>query len=357
MIFRHDDTPPGADGKLTRWAARRNERMAYRERTEPLRVPKESWDVAKAQTAILGPPHSLICDVVRAISNASALLKTDDPTSIRLFSRQSIQFLVKVSPTITSALFFAAREYYPLHLLECRPLNRAKLVALFEPEELLAIVSATYFGRTLRKNIPETVWECHAEKLVLHSFLGGVAGKSVPGVGLGHGILLGLLDYLSFLVQLTYLAHSEDSADSPLRTGGRMFKPEEEMMLFSCLHHQVAYVIATSAGFHSKIRAVFLASAIDLGAESHRDPETDKWRHSLAATVDLHYSGLLSPLVHGLAFRDEVARSINRTAGTVRAHPDQLNPWFLRNPSELPSQILDELELSSDLVDEDRFDE
>ncbi len=357
MISRLDKISPGADKKITRWAARRNERLSCRGRTEPLRVPKESWEVAKAQTAILGPPHSLICDVVRAISNASALLKTDDPTSIRLFSRQSIQFLVKVSPTITSALFFAAQEYYPIHLLGCRPLNRTKLVALFEPEELLAIVSATYFGRSLRKSITETVWKSHAQKLVLHSFLGGVAGKHVPGVGLGHGIILGLLDYLSFLIQLNYLAPSEDPKASPQRTEGRMFDPEDEMRLFSCLHHQIAYVIATSTGFHSNIRAVFLASAIDSAAESRPDPETDKWRHSLAATADLHYSGLLSPLRHGLAFRDEVARSINRTAGTVRAHPDQLNPWFLRSPSELPAQILDELELSPDLGVGDGFDE
>lgn len=322
-----------------------------------LALPPESWETAKSLSAVLGPPNSLVCDLVRSITKAPALSKSNDPESLRSFGAQSASFLVKVSPTLSTALFFAAREYHPVALLANRPLSRNNLLTLYEPEELLSIILTTYFSRIVKKHLSPEVWRCHAMNLHTHTFLAGLIGANVAGVGRGYGILLGSLNYLSLLVQASARPEAFRQLQEHLLRESSLFDPLEELKLFSCCHQQVAHALLTAAGFDHRLRAAFGPDASDAGEETASGgttpSEANRWEGVLAITTELQQSGRLSSPLASQLLDSSVAETILRTAAIIRTNPDHLSSWFLKSSSELPVNVRQDLGIPGNSIEDD----
>lgn len=343
-------------GPVDRWAARRKKKGTQTPQTDSGALPPESWNTAKTLSAVIGPPNSLVCDVVRSITKASTLAKTSDPERLRSFAAQSASFLVKVSPTLGTALFFAAREYHPVALLASRPLTKRSLLSLFEGDELLSILLTTYFSRIVRKSVPQAIWNRHATRLNTHTFLAGLVGRNVAGVGLGYGILLGSLNYLSLLVQAAAMPEAFESLQEHLAGESVLFDQTEELNLFSCCHQQVAHALLTSAGFDHRLRAAFgpdiIARDTAHASESPRS-EANRWKAVVTVATELQQSGSIPSSLGRKLFDPPIAEGILRIAAMVRANPDHLSSWFLKSPLDLPPDIRHALGVPHNSGDDD----
>lgn len=353
MVTPPSNKPTVSGPSATRWAQRRSARSAVQEQSQDRGFTVESWDIAKAQSAVLGPPNALVSELIRAISHAKTSAKTADPTTMRLFAHQSASFLVKVSPTIVSALYFAAQEYFPAQLFAIRPLTRPKLISLFDPDELLAVISATYFSRACRKIISEGTWVAHHEKLLTHAFLGGLIGRHSPTIGLGGGLIIAVLDYLSFLSQASVRIDAFEKLQENLRYRQKIFDSSLELELLSCAHQQVAFLLSTWAGFDDRIRAAFNKELIDQPLASSGTSPLGLFHTSLQVTTQLHESGTLAPEIKSRLFDKTAEETILRAASMVRSNPRQLSPWFLKSPSDLPPTVCSELGLSLEIHDDE----
>jgi hypothetical protein len=319
----------------TRCSERRNARSANKDVTQRANLSSESWDIAKAQSVVLGPPNGLVSDVIRSISNAKTNATSRESDSFRLFAHQSASFLVKVSPTLASALFFAAQEYYPAQLFAIRPLTKAKLISLFDPDELLAVITSTYFARTCRRVISEGIWVANQEKIVAHSFIGGLIGRHSPEIGLGCGLIIGFLDYISFLAQASVKIDSFEKIQERLRLEQKIFDTDVELELLSCSHRQVAYALATWSGFDARLRGAF-----------HSESEDSPFALAPECITQIHETGTFQKGFKSRLFDKTAEERILQATQNVRSNPRQLSPWFLRAATDLPPYAACELGIS-----------
>jgi hypothetical protein len=326
----------------TRWAERRSARSTNKEVTQRAPLSAESWEIAKAQSVVLGPPNGLVSDLIRSISNARINPTYTDPGSFRLFAHQSASFLVKVSPTMASALFFAAQEYFPAQLFAIRPLTKAKLISLFDPDELLAVITSTYLARTCRKVISEGIWVAHQEKIVVHSFLGGLIGRNSPDIGFGCGLIIAFLDYIAFLAQASVRIDPFQKLQERLRLDQKIFDPDLELEWLSCCHRQVASAIATWSGFDARLRGAF-----------HGEADDSPCALALEAITQIHETGTLKKGLKDRLFDKAAEERVLRAAHNVRSNPRQLSPWFLRSATDLPPYAACELGISFENQEED----
>ena len=310
--------------------------------TQKASLSPESWEIAKAQSVVLGPPNGLVSDVIRAISNAKTAEKPTDPASLRLSAHQSASFLVKVSPTMASSLFFAAQEYYPAQLFAIRPLTRAKLISLFDPDELLAIITSTYFARTCRRVISEGIWVAHQEKIIAHSFFGGLIGRHCATVGFGCGLIIAFLEYIAFLAQASVRIDSFEKIQERLRLEQKIFDSDVELELLSCSHRQVAFALATWSGFDARLRGAF-----------HGEPEESYFALALEGITQLHEAGTFQNGLKGRLFDKTAEEQVFRATERVRSNPRQLSPWFLRAATDLPPYAACELGISFENQEDD----
>ena len=343
MVTNTPKRPTVGAVAATRWAERRSARSsADKEVTQKAPLSSESWEIAKAQSVVLGPPNGLVSDVIRSISNAKTSVSAADMGSLRLFAHQSASFLVKVSPTMASSLFFAAQEYYPAQLFAIRPLTRAKLISLFDPDELLAIITSTYFARTCRRVISEGIWVAHQEKITAHSFFGGLIGRHSADVGFGCGLIIAFLDYIAFLAQASVRIDSFQKIQERLRLEKKIFDPDIELEFLSCSHRQVAYSLATWSGFDARLRGTF-----------HDEPEESHFALALEGITQLHEAGTLQKGLKGRLFDKTAEDRVFRATEMVRSNPRSLSPWFLRAPTDLPPYAACELGISFENQEDD----
>ena len=342
MVTNTSKRPTVGPVAATRWAERRNARSANKEVTQRAPLSSESWETAKAQSVVLGPPNGLVSDVIRSISNAKTNVTSTESGSFRLFAHQSASFLVKVSPTMTSSLFFAAQEYYPAQLFAIRPLTRSKLISLFDPDELLAVITSTYFARTCRRVISEGIWVAHQEKIVAHSFLGGLIGRHSADIGFGCGLIIAFLDYIAFLAQASVRVDSFEKVQERLRLEQKIFDTDVELELLSCSHRQVAYALATWSGFDGTLRGAFCG-----------EPEQSPFALALEGITQIHETGTFQKGLNGRLFNKTGEERIFRAAQNVRSNPRQLSPWFLRAATDLPPYAACELGISFENQEDD----
>jgi hypothetical protein len=326
----------------TRWSERRNARSANKGVTQRATLSPESWEIAKSQSVVLGPPNGLVSDVIRSISNAKTNVTSTESGSFRLFAHQSASFLVKVSPTMASSLFFAAQEYFPAQLFAIRPLTRAKLISLFDSDELLAVITSTYFARTCRRVISEGIWVAHQEKILAHSFLGGLIGRHSPDIGFGCGLMIAFLDYIAFLAQASVRIDAFEKMQEQLRLEQKIFDTDVELELLSCSHRQVAYALATWSGFDSRLRGAF-----------HGEPEGSPFALALDGITQIHETGTFQKGLKGRLFEKTAEERILRATQNVRSNPRQLSPWFLRSATDLPPYAACELGISFENQEDD----
>jgi hypothetical protein len=207
------------------------------------------WDLAERAVATVGTPPSLFTAAIRAIRNAPSILQTADEAALSKFSVSAALFPVKVSPTLKASFYFAAEELFEQKLRAARPLTPARLLGLFHPDEVAAIITLTLLNRAIRGRCPADEWEKIVPRMNAHMMVGGVVGRSMKMVGFGNGLLMAGIRYLSLGTMIATAPKRYKELRRSMDVSTALFLPEVEQKVFGCTHLHIASTLVSAMGY------------------------------------------------------------------------------------------------------------
>lgn len=294
---------------------------------------------------------NLYSATVRAIRGAPEILRTEDPARLAAFAVRAALFPVKVSPTLKAVFYHAAEEADRSSLAAARPLTTERLLGLFHPSDIAAVITLVLLSRTIRRSCEDEEWGRLVPKMRAHMLVGGLVGQAVRGVGYGNGLLAAGARVLGQGV----LLRSDWKAFKELRRkterARALFLPEEELELFGCTHLQVAAGLLAGFGYGIGPRMAFGVGSIDpalerlRGAAVDAKEEADRWAVTIACTERVHAEGKLPRALAArlsAAFVPGAADQLTRESGVLTDGGAGCN-WLWRTKEEVPDAVKAEL--------------
>lgn len=307
---------------------------------------KESWQKARELSRYLGDISSLYFDAMRAINKNQQFINnhyqiTEWPTGM-----QPCLFLFKVSPTLRTILYLAAKELYTDEMLQIEKPTVTIMLPLFSSDELSGIISSTFIYKRIAKQVDESEWQRYQHSIHMHYKLGALTGDAFDEVGRGNGMFVTGLNYLSFLIFSIHDLKTFQKLRRELEKGDTLFNLKREEKEWGCNHLQVAAVIAQKLGFmqpHS-----FMAASISLLADdidtSLVPPEEyniiSHWQAVVEITESLHKNLEInySTKTNKKIFNDEQEDIIKSTAQAVLDEDVGLD-WFDNKKDALEFEV------------------
>ena len=332
------------------WVTSLNNPTSINSENDPL-TGEEGWSVAESFVAGLGPLSSLFTAAIRAVRSAPMILHTDDSDRIRKFSVEAVNFPVKVSPTFKAALYALAEEIDEPALALAMPLTQSKLLGLFSPDEMIAVIALTYMYRLMRRRCDESEWDRVMPKMNTHMKIGYHVGKVLDGVGSGHGMLIGGMRYIA----LSILLNSDIKAFKELRrkveSKGGLFDLSEESARWGCNHMQVASCLVSSLGYGVAPRLAFGMSprskifAPIQAAIAESQEEINAWRLAIDYTESLHAFGKAPDYVQDGSnnyIQVDVSEKLEKKISGFVAKGASFQ-WINRGVEQVPQHVRDQL--------------
>jgi hypothetical protein len=257
----------------------------------------EELKTATAYVSQLGELSGLFTATIRAIRSAPAILKTTDPLRLKKFAVESSQMLIKVSPSLKTVFYHAASELYPGGVEMAMPITANKLLNIFTPNEIAAIIALTYVRKIIGKKCDAELWEGVLQRSLTHIAIAGEVGDELEGVGRGNGMLLGGLRSLAIGL---FLRHEQKAFRGLLRqtvSKGKYFDTKTEREIYGCTHLQIAASLSSGLGYGLGPRLGFGLSDTSIdhettsAATAHAQEEALHWRNCLIISEELHTYG------------------------------------------------------------------
>jgi len=323
-------------------------------------VDDNEWDIAGQAVTAIGTPPSLFTAAIRAIRNAPTILQGADEEALQKFSVSAALFPVKVSPTLKTSLYFALEELYPEKLDETTPLTPQRLLNCFSPSEIAAIMSLTLLTRSVKAKCPQEEWSKIESKMMEHLSWGAALGAAIPSAGVGNGMLIAGMRYISLAIMLALDPRRFKELRRSMEKKKDLFLLHEELRLFRCSHLHIASSLVSALGYGVGPRLAFgmqdppdadnLRSAIQEAQE-----EIDAWRVSMLMTEAVHAQNPLPPFV---AARQSSVFSEGKLKALLQRERESIHPhqWLFRLKRDLPIHIMQQLDIKPDADDEHRKD-
>lgn len=323
-------------------------------------VDDNEWDIAGHAVTAIGTPPSLFTAAIRAIRNAPTILQGADEEALQKFSVSAALFPVKVSPTLKTSLYFALEELYPEKLEDSAPLTAHRLLNCFSPSEIAAIISLTLLTRSVKVKCPQEEWSKIEPKMTEHLAWGAALGAAIPLAGVGNGMLIAGMRYISLAIMLALDSKRFKELRRAMEKKNDLFLLGDELKHFRCTHLHIASSLVSALGYGVGPRLAFgvqdppdadnLRSAIQEAQE-----EIDAWRVSMLMTEAVHGQNPLPPFVaarqSNVFDEGKLKALLQRERNSVRPHQ-----WLFRSKRELPSHVMQQLDIKPDADDEHRKD-
>lgn len=314
---------------------------------------EESWVVAeKGFHVAVGAVLPLYTATIRAIRNAPSILQCSEEARIKKFCIEAAMMPVRVSPTMKTAYYWAAEEIYPEQLEAAAPIDLSKLLHLFSPGDLAAILALTYVYRSVKKRCDENEFMMLMPRLSMFLELGDLIGGHLPLVGSGCGMLAGGMRVLGLAAQAVRNPANMKKLRKRLEREGKIFSAEAEMELFGCTHMQIVSSMVSALGFGVAPRLAFgvqiprFGGNFDAAVEECND-EILAWRLVIRCVESLFSSGTLpkdlSEREVGL-FSTKKLKELERNATGIVSRGDGFR-WVRRPSDELNDRIKELLDI------------
>ncbi len=326
---------------------------------------QESWALAEQFAGRIGEFPSLFTAAVRAVRSAPAILHTDDAEKIQRFAIEAVDFPVRVSPTLKAALYHLGLDVGLEGIDDLSALTYHRLLQLYKPDQLIAVIALTFLHRTLRKFCDDEEWDRLAAKLRVHLQVGHLVGERIEMVGPGNGMFMAGLRCLAQIpFALSDLAGFKDVRRAAERKK-LLFDASGEEMRWHCSHLQIAAGWASEWGYGIGARLAFGMLhgfiAPPKAPTNNTEIEMQNWKLALSCIEALHARGAAPD---ALAKRERAqlgagnAAELERRALTVVAEGRGFK-WIELGPKDLPDDVRTALGIRPESVkkpgDEDGF--
>lgn len=306
-----------------------------------------SAEVALQMLDLIPRPSGLFSTCIRTIKQAE--LNSPDASAARAASVQAANFLVSVSPTLRATLYFAAETLHPEGLIAIKEINHKKLLELFSPSEIAALLGVTYLYRQVKNKVDYEEWSRLSPKLLAHMEIGALVGDTVNHIGPGNGILLGAFRFLSLgMFAIKDLKAFKDYRRK-LEKKNRLFDLHEEESRFGCTHLQVASALCTVLGYGLTVSLGFgfdESSEEFQGLSDRQAEEVMCWRVARAMTESYHNTGESGDggADGELALPPEEQKILNEKIASIRDSGSSIG-WFSASAEQAPPEVQEGLKL------------
>jgi hypothetical protein len=292
----------------------------------------ESWEQAKRMAGLVGEIPSVFSTCIRffridAERNKGILT----PSSRYCFAR-----LID-SPSMSAALYFAARTYRATSLLSLPELRPRDLMDLFKADELAAIVAALYLQRRIERGCPATEWINLLPNMTLYSEVGGHVGQAIPKIGFAFGLLLGTFRHLTLALMMGIDEKKFIAYRRHLKFTGAPFELSMEQQLWGTTHPQLASMLLQVMGlgtgyFEAVVAGLYPGKIQDTTQTEHAylGRVTALWIDTLVATgsiPNIVHRGQYYPLGTELDVLLSTVASLRKEGSQFR--------WLTRNRADL----------------------
>jgi hypothetical protein len=197
---------------------------------------------------ILSRPSALFSSTVRSIKSAEANHATDGILPKELATNISY-FLFNISPTLKCTLYKTAQEIHPEELSQLSKLNLKSLLNLFSASEQTAILTISFYFRHLKRKLDEGEFSRLSKRLLTHMQLGSIIGETIKYIGIGNGMLIGALAYLSHGVFALADLKNYQEFRRKIEKDKKLFSSQIERQYFNCTKDDLSAVLARNIGF------------------------------------------------------------------------------------------------------------
>ncbi len=311
------------------------------------------WKVADHHVQSLGPLSSLFTAAIRAVRSAPQILRTDSPEKIKKFSIEAVNFPVKVSPTFKTAYYFVAEEVDEAELALTMPLSQQKLLSLFSPDELIAVIALTYMYRLMKRRCDEEEWARIAPKMAVHMAIGFAVGGRTNGVGSGNGMLIGGIRFIAQSILMYSDLKNFKELRRKTESKNVLFDLAEEQARWGCNHLQIASFLVSNLGYGVGPRMAF---GVDTDSKVfgplqpaiiESQEEINAWRTAIACTESLHSKGCVPDFIKGdenKFLAASIGAELEKRALSIVAK-GQGYQWLFKIPEDLPPHVRQQLNI------------
>jgi hypothetical protein len=323
--------------------------IAFRDETS------SCWKLATEFASAVGHAPPLFSSCIRAINKADSILDVVDQESVRQVTVSSSEFLVKVSPTLKSVFYFAAKALHDGELRSIDHLTVKKLLSVFESREVASIIGLTFLYKRIQKKCDPKEWLVFQRKIHTQMEIGTILGEKMRHIGKGNGMLLG---GIRLLAQATFALGAPEQFrefKKKVRKSSRIFDLKIEQEFFECNHLQVASLLVQDLGFCMPRSPVSMSLGMDaLSVPSDQLPSRLKdhllsWRAAMEYIEGYHSDGTPPKMIgfdYELKLPDEETEELREKIWMIIREGSQLD-WIAKTKLELPTEIAEALELAT----------
>ncbi|MCB0309672.1 MAG: hypothetical protein KDD42_00470 [Bdellovibrionales bacterium] len=301
-----------------------------------------SWKRAQKIAESIGPIHTLFRDVVPALLKLGSEPKNTKATDIfallRLFQ----------GPSVKSIIYHAARELYPENFQNGEEVNGQALLNSFSPEEICAIISASYLYQQVQNKVDPKLWDKLASEIRVQLEIGARVGRAQPEIGCGRGMLVGAVRYLALALLSQIDGRSFRQYLRELNDRDVICDLALERNLWGCDHLQVASILLQGFRFGRAVaNGIVLgldpeASCEELDSDALRWRAAGLWIESLMQ--DTEFPRDESTAIFEM--EDAVLEDLQARAEEIAAGGGEFT-WITKRKEDLDPQILKRLKLKS----------
>ena len=211
-----------------------------------------AWKDAKALAALFGYIPSTFSSSIR-------MMVADHYKNNRELRPASKYQISRVlgTPSFTCMLYFASKDLRSGYFSGIEYLTIGMLMDYFDPMDLAALVASYVYVRKGKKLLGPENWDLLKDRLETEFLIGAHMGVSIPKIGIGVGLLLGIMRHfgqMSFLLKDNKLFREYRRE---LKNNNRSFDAEREKAMFGCSATEVAVVLLSNFGFGVEIGHAF----------------------------------------------------------------------------------------------------
>ncbi|MCB0353981.1 MAG: hypothetical protein KDD64_10665 [Bdellovibrionales bacterium] len=266
---------------------------------------QKSWEIARAYAAKVG-------EIPAAFTSSIRMLLVDQVKNNKKISvgNQTQTALLLNSPSFKAMFYFAVKTFRDDELAAVTKVTRRTLPSLFEPLDLACIMGISFLFRRCRKKAAPDLFDPLVERTQRDVNIGGYLGDAIPKIGLGYGILVGGIRYLS---EAAFMLHDPEGYrryHNVREKKGVRFDLDLEVSRWGCTSLQVGSVLLQTLGFGIEFAESFVYGLDPrISDEATTDPNvyrvkiSDIWITSLAtegSAPNITHRGAYYPLENDL---------------------------------------------------------
>lgn len=314
----------------------------------------ESWDTARRIAQKTGKISSLFTSCIRSANKIESVVNAAEEQKIREMVVASSYFLLKISPSLQSVFYFAAKAYHPEELAQIQKLTVKGLLRIFPPAEIGSILGITFLYRKMKKKCNPDEWAILRKKLLAHMDIGALIGAKMRHIGIGNGILIGGLRFLAITSYAICNLKLYQEFKKKSRKPNVVFSIPIEEEVFGCNHLQIASYLASELGYvapRSMVSMSFGMDAVDVDPDALSSPKLQEqvlsWRGAMAYMESYHSTGMSPEEVpEGYALNLSKAEEADLEADVEKIIKNKETPtdhWIDKAWKDIPEDIAAQL--------------